>query len=125
MSIWERITALSWKEVFFAALAAYAIWFFVDKLILVAKTRNNGAKTWGQVDMEQILARCHEMFPIDTVSFGDAEFKSGMQVRITTVKKNTFEGQLIGKNKIDMICVLTNNQIIAQRMEKIIQIQKV
>lgn len=125
MTIWERITALSWQDVLFAALAAYAIWFFVDKLLTIAKLRKGSVRTWGQVDMEQIMERCHEIFPIESMSFGGAEFKSGMKVRITTIQKTTIEGEFIGMNKINMICVLTQNQIIAHRLEKIVQIQKI
>lgn len=117
--------ALSWQSVLFAALAAYAIWFFVDKLLIVRKLQKGNLRTWGQADMEKVMERCHEVFPIESVSFGGTEFRSGMKVRITTTQKTTIEGELIGMNKGNMICVLTQNQIIAHRLEKITEMERV
>ena len=117
--------ALSWQDVLFAALASYAIWFFADKLLTLRKLRRGSIKTWGQVNMEEIMEHCHEIFPIESVSFGGTEFRSGMQVRITTIQKTTIEGEFIGMNKINIICVLTKNQIIAHRLEKIVEMERV
>ena len=69
--------------------------------------------------MARVMERCREMFPIETILFRGAEFRRGMQVRIMTTQQNIIEGELIGMNKINMVCIRTRTQIIAHHLEKI------
>ena len=59
------------------------------------------------------------MFPIETVVFKGNVFEKGMTVRITTMQKKVFQGEFVGKNDMDIICILTKNHIIAHEIRKI------
>ena len=115
--MWERLTALSWPQVLLAAVLAFFIWGILRFLLSFRQT--GGRQTWGEVDMARVMERCREMFPIETILFRGAEFRRGMQVRIMTTQQNIIEGELIGMNKINMVCIRTRTQIIAHHLEKI------
>lgn len=122
--MWERIQALSWQQILFAAILAFIIWFVLERA-MNRKSHKKHRQTWGEVDMARVMERCKEMFPIDTVLFRGAEFKRGTQIRITTTQQNIIEGELVGMNKINMVCIRTKNQIIAHQLEKIQEMRKI
>ena len=76
------------------------------------------------VDIEKLLLKCRELFPIDTVYFHGRTFHSGMRVKITTMQKTVIIGEIIGKNKMDLLCIKTQNQIIAHALDKIEEIEQ-
>lgn len=76
------------------------------------------------VDLEKLMAKCHELFPINTVYFRGKAFHSGMRVRITTRQKKIIEGEIIGKSKMDLLCIKTQNQIIAHDLDKIEEMEQ-
>ena len=43
----------------------------------------------------------------------------GMKVRITTLQQKIIEGEIIGKNDKDILCIITGEHIIAHEMNKI------
>ena len=42
-----------------------------------------------------------------------------MKVRITTLQKRIIEGEIIGKNDKDILCIMTSQHIIAHELNKI------
>ncbi len=111
---------LSWRQIIFAAILAFIIWSIVQMILIVRRAKKEGVgMTWGEVDMANVMQRCHEMFPIQTVLFQGKEFRSGMRIRVTTTKDSVIEGEFVGMNKIQMICIRTEKQIIAQQLEKV------
>ena len=42
-----------------------------------------------------------------------------MKVRITTLQQKIIEGEIIGKNDKDILCIITGEHIIAHEMNKI------
>ena len=59
------------------------------------------------------------MFPVGTVNFRGKVFTTGMRVRITTLQKRIIEGEIIGKNDKDILCIITGQHIIAHELNKI------
>lgn len=110
---------ISWQQVMLAAVIAFVIWAVIEFIMSIRRNAKIVKKTFGEVDMARIMERCHELFPIETVLFRGAEFQRGMHIRITTTQKTIIEGELIGMNKIQMICIRTQNQIIAHQLDKI------
>ena len=47
-----------------------------------------------------------------------------MKIRITTIQKKVIEGELIGKSKMDLLCIKTQNQIIAHELDKIEEMEQ-
>lgn len=114
---------IRWLDVLLAACIAFVI-FSVIRLIqktfekkpqeVEFKVRN--------MDMVDVYEKCKELFPIQHLTFHGKEFTSGMRVKIITIQKKIIEGELIGINKVDLVCIRTHNQIIAHQLEKIEEI---
>jgi len=73
--------------------------------------------------LEGLLESCYHTFPIDNLDFKGATFRRGASVRITTTRKTIIEGQFVGANKAEMICLVTDNTIIAQEIGAILEMQ--
>ena len=127
----ELVQSISVEEVLLAACIAYMIWFFVMRSGALSHfldgnntSTTGGKKTYGDAEMHAAGQRCEELFPIVRISFGGEEYLRGMQVEIRLQPDQTIIGELIGMNKINLVCVRTKNQILALRLEKINSIRK-
>lgn len=112
--------ALSWRDIFLAACISYVIFFvirFLQKLF-GKKEQEFGFKV-KNVDMADVYEKCKELFPIQNLDFHGKEFTRGMRIKVITIQKKIIEGELIGINKVNLICIRTHNQIIAHQIEKI------
>ena len=103
----ERFQALSGSQIILAAVIAFVIWAIIEFIRSVRRSVKVVKKTFGEVDMARVMERCHELFPNEAILFRGAEFQRGMRIRITTTQKTIIEGELIGMNKIQMICILS------------------
>jgi len=72
---------------------------------------------------EDILKNCYKTFPIERMDFGGGILQRGETVRITTDKHSILEGQFVGINKAEMVCIMTDKSVIAQSIGAIIEIQ--
>ena len=72
-----------------------------------------------------VYEKCRELFPIEKITFQGKEFTRGMRVKVTTQHENIIEGELIGMNKMNLVCIRTNSQIIAHQLEKIQEIRSI
>ena len=112
------------------AILAYFVTSIVLKIsslkqsIKKVKQRQMISMDYKIVDLERLMAKCRELFPIDTVYFQGRVFHRGMKIRITTIQKKVIEGELIGKTKMDLLCIRTQNQIIAHDLDKIEQMEQ-
>ena len=109
-------------DIVFAAAAAYLLTSLILRIGQVRriyKQKENLAMDYKLVDLAAVMAKCKELFPIDTVYFHGKVFRRGMRVQIITLQKKIIEGELIGKNRVDLVCVRTQNHIIAHEIEKI------
>lgn len=122
--MWESILTTGWKQVLFSAIVAYVIWALMEKWMAFARSRKN-RRTFGEADMMRVMERCRELFPIETVAFRGDQFQRGMRVRIVTTQENVIEGELVGMNRVQMICIRTQTQIIAHQLDKIQQMKKI
>ncbi|GFI60990.1 hypothetical protein IMSAG049_00141 [Clostridiales bacterium] len=117
----ERLTSLSVYNYLYAAALALFITFVVTKFLRLREAIKNDelAMEVKNTDKHEILERCAKMFPIETVIFNGKVFKKGMNIRITTMQKKVFQGEFVGKNDMDVICILTREHIIAHEVKKI------
>jgi len=122
--MFKAITSLSSADVVYAALMA----FVITQIILgFGKIRKNMSqmgldgikKEPTEKERMDIILKCKAMFPVGTIYFKGKVFTSGMLVRITTLQKRTIEGEIIGKNDREVLCIITKEHIIAHEIEKI------
>lgn len=59
------------------------------------------------------------MFPKEVIMFKGTIYKRGMVIKITTIHKKIYEGEFIGFNGKDMICVITKNAIVTTNIKNL------
>lgn len=124
MQLFENLLALSWQEVLFAACLAYMITYIIRTIGRVKERAQKKEKTYvvRSLDVPEVYERCKELFPIESIEFRGRQFQRGMKIRVTTLQKNVIEGELIGMNQVNLVCIRTATQIIAHQLEKIEEI---
>ena len=76
-------------------------------------------------ERESLMQRIYNHFPIETLKWDGTTFWRGSILRVVNDKDETFEGQFIGLNEDNMVCLFTNDSVIAQQMKSITDIRGV
>ncbi len=74
-------------------------------------------------EAKQFLQKCYALFPMDVVPFHGQEFKRGMRIRMTTTHRKVIEGEIVGLNRDNIICLITRNFVVAQDMKNVEEIE--
>lgn len=118
----DRLASLDAYSYFIAAVLAFFLTYIIMRIAGIRKILNDRDELEMDIknaDKRSVMERCAKMFPIETMVFNGSEFKKGMNVRITTMQKKVFQGEFVGKNEMDIICILTREHIIAHEIRKI------
>ena len=116
---------LTQQDIIFAVVGA-AILFVVYKIVyglvrlLVTRT---SVMHFHPHQAENVLQNCYTTFPIQSLDFNGTTFTRGTPVRITTTRKTTVEGQFIGTNQAELLCLMTDHSVIAQEIGAIKEIK--
>lgn len=115
---------LSIDELLYAAIIALFITWFIQMFLKLRKIFKNTSNQFGYPnrDLTKIMQRCYALFPKEIIQFRGQTFKRGMKIQIITLQKKSFEGEFIGSNNKDMVCILTKKYIIAHEINNIEQI---
>lgn len=124
MNLIDHLLALSWAEVVIAAVLACIITCAIRAAMRFNPAKMAPEKTFAvhSLNMPEVYARCKELFPIESIEFHGKQFRRGMMIKVTTLQKNVIEGEFIGMNRVNLLCIRTGNQIIAHQLEKIAEI---
>jgi len=74
--------------------------------------------------LEAVIQNCYRLFPIDSLDWDGTTFRRGHILRIITSNSTAIEGEFIGLNNEDMVCLVTNDSVIAQEINTISEIKK-
>ena len=113
---------LTYMYYIYAALAAFVITQMILSFGWLKRNfrqSKNGLNAQNEAERIAVIKQCRSMFPLETVNFRGKVFTTGMKVRITTFQKRIIEGEIIGKNDKDILCIMTNQHIIAHELNKI------
>ena len=121
----EYFSVLTWQDVFLAAFLAYVITYIIRSFQRWIDRRVEKTFVVRSLDVPGVYEKCRELFPIEKITFQGKEFTRGMRVKVTTQHENIIEGELIGMNKMNLVCIRTNSQIIAHQLEKIQEIRSI
>lgn len=116
---------MTWQDVFLAACLAYVITYIIRSIQRWIDRRVEKTFVVRSLDVPGVYEKCRELFPIEKITFQGKEFTRGMRVKVTTLHENIIEGELIGMNKMNLVCIRTNSQIIAHQLEKIQEIRSI
>jgi len=115
------------NDIIFAIIGA-AVIFLIYKLLSAAIRvfiHRAFERNFNPDQIDTVLENCYRSFPIDNFSFNGATFHRGAAVRITTHRKAVIEGQFIGTNQSDLVCLVTDNSVIAQEIGAIMEMQAI
>ena len=76
-------------------------------------------------ELETLMQNCYQLFPVEHLKWEGVTFRRGNTLRIKTTTSAAIEGQFIGLNGDNMLCLMTDNSVIAQEMGTIEDIQQV
>jgi hypothetical protein len=72
---------------------------------------------------DEVKRRCTTLFPIEYLQFNGITFKRGTLIRIITHQQAAIEGEFLGTNRSNMLCLVTHESVIAQELQNIETIQ--
>ncbi len=117
-------SVLTSEDIFYAAIGAIFITWLIRFILKINKIIKNPASLLSQSeDLRQVIQRCYKLFPNEMVQFNGETYKRGMKLKIITLQKKSFEGEFIGCNERNMLCILTNKYIIAHEITNIQEIE--
>ena len=108
-------------EIVYAAFAALVITWIVE-LFLKGFRRMIMRTTIIEFDPEDytyVIAKCFGLFPKPNIVFKGVKYCRGTRIRIVTREQKTYEGDLIGQNYDNMICLLTSDHVITYDLSSI------
>jgi len=120
-------TLTTWDIIYAAVLTLFLTQVILSintirKRIKVKVVRTSGGEEAAKKD---IMKKCVELFPLDTINFRGKVFTKGAMVRVTTIQKRVIEGEIIGKNDMGVLCIITGKHIIAHEIDKIEDITEI
>lgn len=116
---------ISLEELVYAALLAFCITWFINNAIKIRKLLKAASiSVSGPKDIASVMDRCYTLFPLEKIEYHGITFTRGMKIKITTTANADFEGELIGGNSQNMVCIKTNKYIIAHKLSNIADISK-
>ena len=113
---------LTLGDVLFAAVLALPLMWLARFVIRFATRmlRRSIRLEAGPEELAMLLESCRRMFPIEKVSFRGRTFRRGMTVRITLEREESFEGELIGMNDDNVVCVVSSEVVAADRLDNLV-----
>ncbi len=115
---------LTADDIFYAAIGAILITWVIRLITKVNRVVKNPMSLLEQSeDIKKVVQRCYALFPQEIVQFHGETYKRGMRIKVVTMQKKIFEGEFLGCNEKNMLCILTNKYIIAHEINNIEEIQ--
>lgn len=111
---------LTITDIIFAAVLAFMITWIIKALIRIFKIIKfiqNSAENMEQIN--SILQRCYSIFPTEILQFNGETFKRGTKVRVITNQSKVLEGEFIGMNNDNVVCIFTSTYIAAHNINNI------
>lgn len=116
---------ISLEEILYAALLAFCITWFINNALKIRKLiKATSINVSGPKDIASVMERCYTLFPLKEIEYHGIKFTRGMKIKITTTANADFEGEFIGGNTQNMVCIKTNKYIVAHKLSNIADISK-
>lgn len=124
----NMFATLSAMDVFYAAVMAFVLMQVISSIAGISRNLSRSGKSRAEMDgteKMETIKKCKTLFPFETLDFRGKVFKKGARVRITTLQKRIIEGEFMGRNEMNTLCVITGEHIIAHEIDKIEDITEV
>lgn len=120
----EKLASLRMHDIIMAAIMALFIAGIIQMIVEYIQDRRQDEMRVGfnGFDREEAIRRCVIIFPIPVVFFNGQVFRKGTNIRITTKTQKVFQGELVGTNSSNIVCIVTEEHIIGYEIENITEI---
>ena len=120
----EKLASLRMHDIILAAVAALFITAIIQIIARYVQDRKQEEIKVGfnGFDRDEARRRCVIIFPIPVVFFNGQVFRKGANIRITTKTQKVFQGELVGTNSSNIVCIVTEEHIIGYEIENITEI---
>lgn len=120
----EKLASLRMHDIIMAAIMALFIAGIIQMIVEYIQDRRQDEMRVGfnGFDREEAIRRCVIIFPIPVVFFNGQVFRKGANIKITTKSQKVFQGELIGTNSSNIVCIVTEEHIIGYEIENITEI---
>lgn len=115
---------LNASDILYAAIAAFCLTLIIRNFVRIHRIMKQAVRTVApdKDDLKAVLDRCYTVFPLEMFSFHGQTYRRGMKIKITTLQNKIFEGELIGFNTKNMVCIMTSRLIVAHELQNIREI---
>lgn len=112
------------SDILYSAIAAFCLTLIIRNFVRIHRIMKQAVKSVapGKDDLKAVLDRCYTIFPLEMFSFHGQTYRRGMKIKITTLQNKIFEGELIGFNTKNMVCIMTSKLIVAHELQNIREI---
>lgn len=120
--MFDMFKTLTAMDILYAAVLAFVLMKIILSISSITKKISKikiDEENMMNFQRSEVIKKCKLLFPLETIDFRGKVFTKGAYVRITTLQKRIFEGEIIGKNEKNMICVIVGEHIIAHDIDKI------
>lgn len=120
----ELISGLTFTDVLMAAAIALLLSWLIRMItsLFMAVINRSSEYEFSLKNRDEVIERCHEMFPTDHILFDGKTFRRGMSVCVVTLREKKYEGCFIGVNNENMLCLLTDRSVVAQELDTVVNI---
>lgn len=124
LNLFDSLRTLTVGQFLFAVIAAYVITKIVVKIggFMKFMFSSENMMEFEEVEYNKIFEQCCLLFPNTMFKFNNKTFKRGMMIKIITNKGKIMAGKLVGLNKENFVCLITDRFIKAAVMENILDI---
>ena len=109
---------LSFNEILSALILAFFITIFIRFLSKIKIVREYSYN-------EKILEKFVQIFSKEEFEFKGIIYKKGMNIKITTINGKTHEGELVGFNYANNICIKTRKSLIIYDFKEVDKISTI
>lgn len=122
--MFDRLASLNRQDIILAAVAALFITAIIQIIARYVQDRKQEEIKVGfnGFDREEAIRRCVIIFPVPVIFFNGQMFRKGTNIRITTKTQKVFQGELVGTNSSNIVCIVTEEHIIGYEIENITEI---
>ena len=120
----EKLASLRMHDIIMAAIMALFIAGVIQMIVEYIQDRRQDEMRVGfnGFDREEAIRRCVIIFPVPVIFFNGQIFRKGTNIRITTKTQKVFQGELVGTNSSNIVCIVTEEHIIGYEIENITEI---
>ena len=115
--IMKNIEFLTFGEIIFCIIISFVIFIFL-KAFLFFRKLSRECEYPIQV-FNTMIKDFYLMFPKEVIMFKGNIYKRGMLIKVTTLHKKIYEGEFVGFNGKDMICIITKTAIVTNNIKNI------